>query len=369
MRDRHRLSRIVIVVLALGLPLLGAWAAHRHVPGLLTLPPPDAGYGAYPVFRWFAAAIVLALLATVLAPWFVRVARYPAGRAPSIPVRPRSLPAWGWVALAWIAGWWALAWAPLPGLEPVRRNSFFPLWLGFIVGVNALTFRRSGNCLPTRSPGRWLALFGLSAGFWWGFEWLNRFADNWHYLGADRYGPGAYAAHATLCFSTVLPAVAAVAEWFSSWPAWIARAAAGPRLGWLDHRFAGWALLAGGSAGLLLTGARPHEAYPALWLGPLALVFAEGILNRRPGVWRELAQGDWRRAATWMAAALICGFFWEMWNYRSYPQWTYTVPYVERWHLFEMPVLGYAGYLPFGLECLIASEWLCRPCRHPSPSA
>ena len=24
------------------------------------------------------------------------------------------------------------------------------------------------------------------------------------------------------------------------------------------------------------------------------------------------------------------------------------VPYVERWHVFEMPMLGYAGYLPFG---------------------
>ena len=35
--------------------------------------------------------------------------------------------------------------------------------------------------------------------------------------------------------------------------------------------------------------------------------------------------------------------------------WIYTVPFVQRWHVFEMPVLGYLGYLPFGLECGLAA--------------
>ncbi len=69
-----------------------------------------------------------------------------------------------------------------------------------------------------------------------------------------------------------------------------------------------------------------------------------------------MAGGDWRRAATWMLAALVCGWFWEMWNWQSDPKWIYTVPGVERWHVFEMPLLGFAGYLPFGLECLIVTE-------------
>ena len=59
---------------------------------------------------------------------------------------------------------------------------------------------------------------------------------------------------------------------------------------------------------------------------------------------------------TWMIAALVCGFFWELWNWHSEAKWIYTVPGVERWHLFEMPALGYAGYLPFGLECLLVVE-------------
>ena len=39
-----------------------------------------------------------------------------------------------------------------------------------------------------------------------------------------------------------------------------------------------------------------------------------------------------------------------MWNFYSYPKWIYHVPFVGFWHVFEMPILGYTGYLPFALE-------------------
>jgi len=50
-------------------------------------------------------------------------------------------------------------------------------------------------------------------------------------------------------------------------------------------------------------------------------------------------------------AAIICGFFWEMWNFYSFAKWEYKIPFVDVFHIFEMPVLGYAGYIPFGLLC------------------
>ncbi len=53
--------------------------------------------------------------------------------------------------------------------------------------------------------------------------------------------------------------------------------------------------------------------------------------------------------ALWLGV-LVCGFFWEMWNYFSYPKWQYTVPGVSFLHIFEMPLLGYGGYLPFAME-------------------
>ena len=51
---------------------------------------------------------------------------------------------------------------------------------------------------------------------------------------------------------------------------------------------------------------------------------------------------------------LICGFFWEMWNFYSYPKWVYTTPGFEFWYAFEMPLLGYLGYVPFSMGLFAA---------------
>ena len=59
-------------------------------------------------------------------------------------------------------------------------------------------------------------------------------------------------------------------------------------------------------------------------------------------------------------AGLICGFFWELWNSQSLAHWVYTVPFVHDFKMFEMPILGYAGYLPFGLECVVVASLLPR---------
>ena len=87
------------------------------------------------------------------------------------------------------------------------------------------------------------------------------------------------------------------------------------------------------------------------------LVVSLQALAGRPTVLSQLAQGDWR--SVWVGtAALICGVFWELWNWRSLAHWEYALPFVHRFQLFEMPLLGYAGYLPFGLECVAVVD-LC----------
>ena len=45
-----------------------------------------------------------------------------------------------------------------------------------------------------------------------------------------------------------------------------------------------------------------------------------------------------------------------MWNYYSLTRWEYAIPFVDRYHVFAMPLLGYGGYLPFGLECLVIGQ-------------
>ena len=94
----------------------------------------------------------------------------------------------------------------------------------------------------------------------------------------------------------------------------------------------------------------PGFFYPFVWI---SLVFIFEPVNRRlgrPHFLEWLRQGDWRPVVSLSLGALICGFFWEMWNYWSWPQWIYHTPGIGFFHIFEMPLLGYGGYIPFALE-------------------
>ncbi len=112
-------------------------------------------------------------------------------------------------------------------------------------------------------------------------------------------------------------------------------------------------------------GVWPNYLFPLIWVGPLLLVVSLQELAGRPTVLSSLAQDD--RRGVWISAlaALICGFVWELWNWKSLAHWEYAIPFVHRFQLFEMPLLGYAGYLPFGLECVAVAD-LCLSRRAPA---
>jgi len=218
------------------------------------------------------------------------------------------------------------------------------------VTVNALCVRVSGRCPLQERHGRFLLLFPASAVFWWFFEYLNRFVQNWHYTGVEDFSRLEYACFASLSFSTVLPAV---------WSTYVLLREAGAGRALADGipirvarpRSAAAAALAASGAGLFLMSVWPDVLFPLVWVAPLLVLTSLQTLAGRKTVFSDIREGDWRRVCLLAAAALICGFFWEMWNVWSVPKWRYAVPFVNRFRIFEMPVLGYAGYLPFGLQC------------------
>jgi hypothetical protein len=338
---------------------------------LLRFPPSLAIPADYPRFSWFACVLIAGAVLGVAWPWIKRrcapppapSARLEVERHHPPGVRPstfgaRLFPWWGWLAVAWTLVWWWLAWTREPSFGWAQRYTFTPQWLGLIVAVNALAYWRGGTCLMRRAPGKWITLFAASAAFWWVFEWLNRFVRNWHYLGVRDVGALEYAVHASVCFSTVLPAVTGVRELLGTLPRFESWLGGGPRWSWMTWRAAGAILVITGIAGLGLTGAQPLYFYPAVWAAPLLIGVGWCVLGQTGGWWREITGGDWRNAGCWALAAVICGFFWELWNLHSLAKWVYTVPFVQRWQVFEMPLLGYTGYLPFGLECGLAAGWV-----------
>lgn len=201
-------------------------------------------------------------------------------------------------------------------------------------------------------------LFPFSAAFWWFFEYLNRFVQNWYYIGMVELGSMEYFWFATLPFATVLPAVLGTQEWLRTFPVF--------QRGFTDiapipsasgHRFSILLLLLS-CCGLVGIGIWPDLLFPLLWVAPLFLIVSLQTVMKQRTILHRMAVGDWNRLAAVAVAALLCGFFWEMWNSQSLAKWMYAVPYVNGLKLFEMPVLGYAGYLPFGLECLVIGDLL-----------
>ncbi len=243
-------------------------------------------------------------------------------------------------------------------MGPLQAFTFTPLWLGYIVVVNALTCRRIGHCMMLHRPRYFLSLFPLSAALWWSFEYLNRFVQNWYYLGGQELTAWEYVWQATLPFSTVLPAVLGTAELLTAYPGFTVGLDQ-YRVVDVSHRTRwGWGLLCGAAGGLLGIGLWPNYLFSLVWVAPLLLIITIQWIRGEPTIFDGLGRGDWRTPWVAALAALICGFFWELWNFYSLAHWEYAVPFVQRFEWFHMPLLGYAGYLPFGLECLAVAD-LC----------
>jgi hypothetical protein len=340
----------------IGLPLVGIVLAGKPLSLYLEFPPVTR-YVDHPAFSW-AAFLALTLFITVITvPFLVRILR---SKAPlcADPTLRRGFPLWGWLGLGIVGVAWVVAWTRFAWFQGLQPFTFSPLWIGYILVVNALTFRRTGSCLMLGRPRYFLALFPLSALLWWFFEYLNRFVQNWYYVGVSNFSPWEYVVYATLPFSTVLPAVLSSLEWLKSFP----RLNAAFRNLWpvriRRRKAVGWAGLIVASAGLMGIGIWPDHLYPLLWVSPLIIITSGQVVIGEPTVFSTVSEGDWRPVWLPALAGLLCGFFWEMWNAYSLAHWEYAIPRVHRFLIFEMPLLGYAGYLPFGLECKVIADLL-----------
>jgi len=350
---------ILLTVLLLGLPLAGLVIAGRPILAYLEFPP-QTRFVSHAPFSWIAFGLYAAFIAAVVT-FAGGIGRRGRRRATIVTgMQPGPFPWWGWAGFGAMAAGWVLAWTRFQWFAFFQPHTFVPLWLAYIVVVNALCQKRSGRCPLIHRTGFFLTLFPASAAFWWFFEYLNRFVQNWYYTGAY-YGPWMYFFLATLSFATVLPAVLSTHELVLTF-AWVQRRfAAAPALCPRHPKRLAILTLALAGAGLAGIGVWPDLLFALLWVAPLLLVTGIAALAGQPHVFSQIGHGDWRQVAAAALAALICGFCWEMWNYFSLARWTYAVPYVQRFHLFEMPLLGFAGYLPFGLECLAVVRFFPRP--------
>jgi len=253
-------------------------------------------------------------------------------------------PVYAWIGLCLIIIFWILNWT-LTGLR--TSWGFFPMWVGYCLTVDGLVFLRKGSSMFTRDPRAYILLFIISAPSWWLFELLNLRVQNWFYDGRDYFSDFQYFVFATICFSTVIPAVFGTAELVGSFK-WIKNMSRGIKIGSSPNSKIIFLLL--GCIFLILLLMWPIYFFPFMWISVLFILEPINFWLKNDSLFNYTSKGDWRVIISLFIGCIICGFFWEMWNFYSYPKWIYEVPFVDFLHIFEMPVLGYFGYLPFALE-------------------
>jgi hypothetical protein len=368
------LRRVVLVIASLCSlvpPALGArlrWGGWP--PGFGVFPPqvpldPHGQPMQEPGFSllYFAAAcaVALVILAFLIFPaWFGFVPAPERARPQRAPRGRGSLPWWTWLGLAVNVVCWGMMWF---SRAPLVKFTFTPLWWGFICVLDGVVYRRTGGAsIFAKLPKQMLVLILMSIVGWYFFEWLNYFVlGNWVYpLSPAIFSEVEAYFWFTLTYTCVWPAIF---EWYTLLRTvrWLERRwAKGPAFA-LGGVLLVLALLAGTLTGVLV-GIFPYVLFFTVWLGSLLILpAAMGLL----GFWtpfEPIRRGNWQPLAQMALAGLATGVFWEFWNHgsnafvpdRNPNFWVYRIPFLNVIHVFsEMPLLGYFGYLPFGLQCWV----------------
>jgi hypothetical protein len=267
----------------------------------------------------------------------------------------RRLPLYGWMGLVVIALSEA---AMLARVEPFYHWHTPIAWTGYILLADAIVWKRRGSSWLRNNPAELFFLACASVPLWVVFEMYNKHAiRNWYYVGLPDDLLLRYLGY-VWSFATIWPAIFETGDLISSLrdrraPATRADEPVPRRLG-----PAGWVCVAAGAVMLILPivlRATPMATYLAapVWLGFILLL---DPLNARAG--GESILGDWRdgrmgRAINLLVAGLVCGLLWEFWNYWAGAKWAYNVPILPDVKIFEMPILGFAGFPAFALECFV----------------
>lgn len=220
----------------------------------------------------------------------------------------------------------------------------FPLcWAGVLVALDGLARVRRGSS-PLRTAPDWIATALASVVFWDVFELVDLRLKNWWYAGVSP-SPWVSAAFGAVSFATVLPAVRLLL-FVARDPAAVVQRQRRPAL-----------LLALGGVLLALALLFPRYAFALAWVFLWPLCEALASLLQRRALATPLESRAFVRVA---ALGIPLGLLWESLNWQCRRGWVYTVPFFERWKLFEMPLPGYLGYLPFLLEAAAALALLDR---------
>jgi hypothetical protein len=254
---------------------------------------------------------------------------------------------YGWVGLVVLA---LAEWLLFLGVWPVTVY-FTPIaWTAYLLIADAMVRAIKGRSRMHDSRNGLLGAVLLSILLWLIFESYNLRLHNWVYVGLPKNWAAALLGYAW-SFATITPAIFVTSELVEAF-AWF-RPARPLRFSDSAERSMSVFGLACLTIPLVIPQHFAAYLFVLVWVG---FVFLLDPINHRlklPSLLGDLAEG--RRGRFWslMIAGWVCGWLWEFWNYWAAAKWHYIFPMFQQWKLFEMPVPGYLGFLPFALECFV----------------
>jgi hypothetical protein len=265
-------------------------------------------------------------------------------------MRKRVLRANLWVGIAGLAGSSALL---AIGVPFVQTWYYSLAWWFFILAMDGWNFRRTGAS-PLAASGRdFAAAAFLSVPVWLLFEFANLRLKNWSYHGLPLSVVERWAGY-FVAFASVVPALSELGHFFE-------RVFEGKPVARLRVRLGCGARIAGPIAGafsIVLALVWPRLFFPLVWVGIIFLLDPLNVRLGTPSFARDLEEGRGARLWGWMAAGLAAGILWEFWNWWAGAHWQYHIPYLNFGRIFQMPIFGYGGFIPFALEVFALRSFL-----------
>jgi len=251
-----------------------------------------------------------------------------------------------------LAGWAIGLWGIITGQQTILLYLYFFAWYPYILFLDGLLGRLRGRSWLGSRPRPLLQMFFWSTTVWLVFEAINLFLKNWGYIAVTPIWWIRWGGYA-LAFATVLPGVLLTAEVIEALGAFHGVKGRGFNPGsWQPVS------LLVGVAFLVLPLVFPGYAFPLVWGAFFFLLDPFCDLLGAPALISRFAAGERREHLCLMAAGLVCGLWWEAWNYAAVTKWVYTLPVLNCWKVFEMPLPGYLGFPPFALEAAVMYNFL-----------
>lgn len=251
-----------------------------------------------------------------------------------------------------------------------------PLFWGLTLMLDGWVYvRRGGHSIIGDYPKAIIGI-GVSAILGWMiFEYLNNFVlESWYYPKGELIPEDEFVIYAVLGSSGLIPPAIEFYALLKTFKGLALKYTHGPKI-----TFPNWALylvLTLSLLSLFFAPYYPEVLFPALWYSPLILI---SVVLTKCKIWTPFTpvkNGDYSYVILLSLSYFFLGLCLEGFNYLSATHvlgepnacgdilkeidvtynasyWVYSIPYLNKYHLFEMPILGYLGYFPFGVYCAV----------------